>query len=116
MKMTKGPATSPTAGKAITGGRLVHEDDGRVGNQLDGDGEALALLHAEPALPRNAHQRVAQWRQLHNVHHILDKLPDLRCVRIHDTVRALRRFRQPANVLPCCRQPESICSGDLLAT
>ena len=116
MKMTKGPATSPTAGKAITGGRLVHEDDGRVGNQLDGDGEALALLHAEPALPRNAHQRVAQWRQLHNVHHILDKLPDLRCVRFHDTVRALRRFRQPANVLPCCRQPESICSGDLLAT
>ena len=104
MKMTKGLATSPTAlvrGKAITRGRLVHEDDGGVGDQLDGDGEALALLHAEPALPRDAHQRVAQRRQLHNVHHILDKLPDLQYARFHDTARALRRFRQPANVLPC---------------
>ena len=86
MKMTKGLATSPAAlerGEAITRGRFVHEDDGRVGDQLDGDGEALALLHAEPALPGDAHQRVAQGRQLHNVHHILHKLPDLQHVRFH---------------------------------
>ncbi len=35
-----------------------HEDDGGVGDQLNGDGEALALLHAEAADARHAHQRV----------------------------------------------------------
>ncbi len=31
-------------------GRLIHEHDGRVGHELDRDGEPLALLNAEPIL------------------------------------------------------------------
>ena len=33
--------------KRQTGGGLVHKDDGWVGHELDGDGEALALLHGQ---------------------------------------------------------------------
>ncbi len=31
-------------------GRLIHEHDGRVGDELHRDGEPLTLLHAETAL------------------------------------------------------------------
>ena len=56
--------------RAQTSGGLVHEDDGGVGDQLNGNGEALALLHAEPGAARDAHQRVPQRRQLHQAHHL----------------------------------------------
>ena len=47
-----------------------HEDDGGVGDELDADGEALALLHAEPANARDTHQRACQRRQLHQLKHL----------------------------------------------
>ena len=39
-------------------GRLVHEHDGRIGDELDRDGEPLALLDAEPILTCERKQEV----------------------------------------------------------
>ena len=39
----------PRALRIKTGGRLVKEDERRLGDELDGDGRALAVLDAEGA-------------------------------------------------------------------
>ena len=51
-------------------GRPHHEDDGGVGDQLNGNGQALALLHAEPADAWLAHYAVGQALKLHQLHHL----------------------------------------------
>ena len=50
--------------------RLVHEHDAGVGDELDGNGEPLALLHAEAELAGQADDGVTQRLQLHQGHHL----------------------------------------------
>ena len=47
--------------------RLVHKDDGWVGDQLDSNGQALALLHRQPRAPGQSDQRVCEGAQLHQM-------------------------------------------------
>ena len=68
--------------RAPTSGWLVHEDDGGIGDQLDSNGEALALLNAEPGAARDAHQRVPQWRQLHQAHHLWQHRPSKKMAQV----------------------------------
>jgi hypothetical protein len=61
------------AGVEAAGG-LVHEDDGGVGDELDGDGEALALLRGQARDALQAHERVLQGLELHELHDLLHEL------------------------------------------
>ena len=51
-------------------GGFVHEDHRGVCDQLDGDGEPLALLDGEAELAGDAHDGVAQRLQLDQGHHL----------------------------------------------
>ncbi len=47
-----------------------HENDGGIGDELNANGQALALFHAEAAHARHPHQGALQGRQLHQLQHL----------------------------------------------
>jgi len=47
-----------------------HEHNGGICNELNANGKALALLHAEPAVPGQTDQGALEGCQLHQLHHL----------------------------------------------
>ena len=64
----------------LTGGRLVHEDNGGVGNQLHCNGQPLPLLDRQTTLAWASHHGTSHGLQLHQAKHLQPAtMPSVTC-------------------------------------